>query len=810
MTVAHVRPRGPVPDAALLAAIVDGGFDAVLAKDLEGRILSWNPAAEALYGWTAAEIVGRSVEVLVPERGRVEIAGVLAAIRRGEHVPPFNTTRVTKDGREIPVRVQVSPIYDEAGALCGASSVARDNSEQTDVLAALAASDARYRALVDVLTEIVFVTDPKGEVVAPQPAWGTYTGQSARAAAGIGWHGAVHPDDRELFDEQCEVGFLSGEQFSFAARLLHGKTGEYRHAEGRLVPLRDNTNEVVEWVGSITDVHNRRVRAEVQRAQAERFRRIFTANLFAICYGEGDRIIDGNDAFMQMLHTDREHTPSGIFCSELMAPSASLLDPLPFRNADPREYEIMRRDGTTGYVLASSFDLAPNRGWMGFAVDLTDRRDAEREIRHLALHDPLTGLPNRRLLADRLTHALARATRNHTALAVLFIDLDNFKAINDRHGHTCGDEVLQAVADRLAQMARDGDTVARTGGDEFVVVVEDLVHGEDALAIAERVRKVLAAPISVGEHQFAVTGSVGMAIGPGSGIDVEHLLDVADTAMYRAKHEGRDRVSTGITDANDAPPQRIIEQDLARALSHEDLELAFQPVIDLREGATVGAEALLRWNVDGEQMSTAHAIAIAEETGIIGRLSDWIMRSSCRQFARWRSAQTEDVSDWRLHINVSAHDLADERFVDRVLDGVAEGGCAPSDVCLEVTETAILSDTYGAHDRLNVLRAHGVTVALDDFGTGYASLGNLRNVPADIVKIDRVFVAGLGHSERDRAIVEHTIDLAHQLGLTVIGEGVETLAQMMILDELGCDQIQGYVLARPRPVEELTSSLAYG
>jgi diguanylate cyclase (GGDEF)-like protein len=436
---------------------------------------------------------------------------------------------------------------------------------------------------------------------------------------------------------------------------------------------------------------------------------------------------------------------------------------------------------------------------------VTQRKVAEQEAEHRSLHDPLTGLPNRRLLVDRLEHGLSRARRQQSPIAVLFVDLDHFKEINDGFGHVVGDVALQTVARRLEELMRESDTVARTGGDEFVVLLEDLSSPDDAALIAERIRVGLSTPLVVEEHDLAVTCSIGLAISDDADERVEALLRRADDAMYRAKELGRDRVAcTARKDSHS--DRRWIERELKRALAEGSLDLAFQPVIDLRDRRPIGAEALLRWEVDGELIPTSSAIAVAEESGFIVQVSDWVLRAACRQFSAWRRAHP-DAAHWKLHLNVSTRDVADERFVERMFAAVAEGGCLPTDICLEMTETTMLRNPERAHGRLAMLRDAGMVIAIDDFGAGYASLGVLRDVPADIVKIDRSLVADLTGSERDRAIVRHAIDLAHGLDLVVVGEGVETEAQMAILDELGCDHGQGYAFAYPLPVEELTAVL---
>jgi diguanylate cyclase (GGDEF)-like protein/PAS domain S-box-containing protein len=709
--------------------------------------------------------------------------------------------RRARDGSDVRVHVRVAPVIDAHGGIVGISSVCFENTEQIETRQALAASESRYRALVDALAEFVLVTDANGVVVGGQPSWSAYTGQKEQRCRGRGWRDAFHPKDRARIDRQWLDGTVMLTPFSLAGRLLCAATGEYRHCEASVVPRRDHTGRVAEFVVAMSDVHERRLAEERQREMADRFGRIYSSNVFGICYGEKHRLLDANDAMLEMLGRDRAALAAGLSLDSLIVSPALDFD-TPFGDGETREFEIRRPDGTSAYLQSSGVSLAPDHGWLAVAVDLTQRRAAERNAEHRALHDPLTGLPNRRLLIDRLHHALARSLRQDTLVGVLFCDLDHFKEINDVFGHSAGDAVLQTIARRVEGLLREGDTVARAGGDEFVIVLEDLAEPNDGARIAERVRATVLQPIEFEDRLLHATCSIGVTLSTGLDDRVEALMSRADDAMYRAKQEGRDQIAFGAPPLDAHAERRWVERELRRALDDDRLEIAFQPVIDLRDGQPIGAEALLRWSVDGDAVPTARAIEVAEETGMIVRVSDWMLHRACGEFARWR-AKHPAAAAWKLHVNVSARDLVDERFVERVLDGITAGGCEPSDVCLEITETAMVRQPERAHSNLTTLRERGVIVAIDDFGTGYASLGVLRDVPADIVKIDRSFVIGLSRSERDRAIVGNAIDLAHRLGLRVVGEGVETLAQMAILDELGCDQAQGFAFALPRPVDEL-------
>lgn len=663
----------------------------------------------------------------------------------------------------------------------------------------------RYQALIDALSEFVLVTNADGETLGPQPSWSTYTGQDTHAYAGRGWLDALHPHDRATLEEHWSEGASASEAFTVAGRILDAN-GDYRYCNARVAPVLDEEGRVVERIAAISDVHDRQLAEERDHRTSELFRRIFAANVFGICYGERRRILDANDAMLEMLGATRGDLGDGIPVGNLRVAGAPVDASQVFGQAESAEFEISRPDGSTAVLLTTGVSLAPERGWLGVAVDVTQQRAAEREAEHRALHDPLTGLPNRRLLVDRLEHALNRAHRHDGIAGVLFCDLDYFKEINDTFGHAAGDRALQEVARRLEQSLRDGDTVARVGGDEFVVVLEDLAEADDSILCAERVRDALSAPITLEDREVPLACSIGIALSGGDDDRVEALLSHADEALYHAKQEGRDRIAVGSKTTRSHSERRWVERELKFALTADGLDLAFQPVIDLRDGRPIAAEALLRWTVDGETIPTARVIEVAEETGIIVRLSDWVLREACREFANWRDAHAEAV-DWRVHINVSARDLADDRFEERVLAGIEAGGCAPSDVCLEITETAMVRKPELAQSRLTAVRQHGVCIAIDDFGVGYASLGVLRDIPADLVKIDGSFIAALEHSEREHAIVEHAISLAHDLGLVVIAEGIETNTQRAILRALGCDQGQGYALGRPAPVDDLVARM---
>jgi len=384
------------------------------------------------------------------------------------------------------------------------------------------------------------VADESGSVYWVQPSWSAFTGQEPERAAGHGWLHSIDPRDRAQVAEHWVQQCVEGEPFTLAAGVWHAPSRAFRPCRGPVVPIRDD-GAATHWVASLSEDHHDEHTRDFERTMAARFHRIFAANVFGIAYGEHDQIVDGNDAFLDTIGSTRSHLTAGIRLGRLFDTADFALDT--FTNGSAREYEITRLDGTPAHVLAAGVSLTPDPGWLAFTVDLTPRKAAERAMAYLALHDPLTGLPNRRLLEDRLQHALAGAHRSNGGIAVLYCDIDHFKRINDSYGHRGGDTVLQTVARRLETVVRENDTVARAGGDEFVVVLGDLGDPTEATRIAERARVVLSQPIPLDTAEVRITASLGVALHAGPKDDVETLLRVADNAMYEAKTRGRDQVA---------------------------------------------------------------------------------------------------------------------------------------------------------------------------------------------------------------------------------------------------------------------------
>jgi diguanylate cyclase (GGDEF)-like protein len=435
------------------------------------------------------------------------------------------------------------------------------------------------------------------------------------------------------------------------------------------------------------------------------------------------------------------------------------------------------------------------------------RIDSEGRLAVLAQFDALTGLPNRALLSDRFSQLIVQARRHATQLGVLFIDLDNFKLVNDSMGHAGGDDLLREVARRLQSAVRAGDTVARISGDEFAVILTDLARPDDAALVAQKIIERLAAPMQVRGHEIFVTASIGISAFPADGDDVEALLGAADAAMYRAKQSGRNGYQFFTAEINQRTRARAqLGSELRRALEREEFALVYQPKYDLQTGRPCAAEALLRWNhPERGVVSPAEFIPVLEETGLIVAVGEWVLQRACKDVKAW---QAEGAVVVPVSVNLSARQFRQQDLDLRLIGLVKAAGVDPKLIELEITESQLMQDPDHAIRVMHSLSTAGIRIAIDDFGTGYSSLSYLTRFPVAALKIDRSFVADVLSDKADAAIVRTIIDMAHTLGSIVVAEGVETEAQAALLRSLGCEQAQGYFFARPMPEADLRALLS--
>ena len=480
------------------------------------------------------------------------------------------------------------------------------------------------------------------------------------------------------------------------------------------------------------------------------------------------------------------------------------------------EYRLIARDGRTVWLRDESVLIRDEKGrpqyWQGILLDITERKQAEEEVAFLAYHDRLTGLPNRAMFEEIMQLDLARARRHRLSAAVLYMDLDNFKLINDSLGHEAGDELLRQVAARITEASRETDLVARLGGDEFLILLSDIEHGPGPGApstallavetVASRLHECLREPFRIEDSEFYVSASIGISVYPIDARDGRTLLKHADAAMYRSKKFGPGSYVVFPAEETDRRTALSMATRLRGAVEARQWMLHYQPVIHLTEGHAVGVEALLRWKDPDEGIiPPAEFISLAEEMGLIERIGDWVLEELCRQSQLWRAQGLE----LELSFNLSPRQLWQPEVVQKVLAPLRAGGCDPTTVIVEITESAVMTDPDRTQEILEALREHGIRFAIDDFGTGYSALSRLKDLPVDILKIDRSFVRDLPHDQDAGTMARTIIQLAHSLGMIPLAEGIESEEQWRFLVEQGCVYGQGFLFSHPLPGDQITA-----
>lgn len=620
------------------------------------------------------------------------------------------------------------------------------------------------------------------------------------------WTRHIHPDDRKRCLDNSQR-LLDYEQFTLEYRFLH-KNGAVLVVRDESRVLRDADGRATEIIGSWSDITASESERDRLRLYAAAFDNTHDAVLItddtgtivavnpatvAITgYGETDLL--GSNA--RMLQSGR-HTPSDY---------RTLWAALTSTGTWQGEIWNRRKNGEIFPQLMTISAVrnahGATRHYVSIATDISQIKKVEEQLSYLAHHDALTGLPNRLLVTSRLEHAIAHAARHGERVGVLFIDLDDFKKINDGLGHTIGDELLLAVAKRFGQRVRQQDTLGRLGGDEFLVVLEKIGSIDRIASVAHALRRCLAQPIALSSgHEIHVQASIGISVHPDDGLHADALLRSADTAMYRAKATTGDKVCFFTADMGSAATEQLeLEVALRHGIAHGELELFYQPKFVVASGALYGAEALVRWRrADGQLESPARFIPVAERTGLIGPLGEWVIDAACRQQRAWRDAGCQLLP---VAVNVSVHQFAMMDLAAIVTAALERHHLQPALLGIEITESAVMEQPERAIAVLLPLQRLGIEIHLDDFGTGFSNLAYLTRLPLDVLKIDASFVGALGTDPAADALVDSVIALAHGIGLEVVAEGVETAAQLAFLKAHGCDHVQGYHLGRPIPAVE--------
>ena len=680
------------------------------------------------------------------------------------------------------------------------------------------ASEMRFRALIENGSDGIALMGPDGACIYAAPSTERILGYKPEELVGVNAFNLIHPDDlRNAGQAMASVLTQPGGSVESSNR-FRVKDGSWRWFEGVATNLLHEPT-VRAIVMNYRDVTERRLADEALKESEERFRSIQESALDAIITMNAEGLITSWNPQAEITFGWTSDEVVGRPLSETIIPPKSREDHTRGleRFQSTGEGEILNkrieitaldRDGREFPVELAvvPFYRDDAVSFCGFIRDIRERKKAEETIRHLAYHDVLTGLPNRALFEERLGIELAQARRSRQKVAVMCLDLDRFKIVNDTVGHGAGDQLLQEVANEFAQTIREGDTVARVGGDEFSFLLTGVERAEDAAVVANRVLGIIRHPRTIAGQEFRVTTSIGITIFPRDGEDAVALIRNADTAMYRAKERGRDNFQV-FTPAMEATLLEVLalESDLNHALEREELIVQYQPVMDIKSGRIVGGEALLRWQHPQRGLvGPDEFIPLAEETGLIVPIGEWVLRKACAEAKAW---QDGGLGAMRVTVNLSARQVEHPGLVQLVAEVLKESRLPPQCLHLELTEGAVMRHVESVVSTLSELRALGVGISVDDFGTGYSSLGYLKRFPIDTIKIDRSFIRDVTSDHNDAAIVTTVIAMARGLNLRVIAEGVETEGQLAFLRENDCHEFQGFLLSRavsPAEFEALT------
>jgi diguanylate cyclase (GGDEF)-like protein/PAS domain S-box-containing protein len=679
----------------------------------------------------------------------------------------------------------------------------------------LAARHAMLSQAIEQNPHAVVITDPDGRVIYCNPAFTHMTGYTLTEIEGQTpalWQSGETAD--EVYRDMW-ARIAAGEPWEGEIRNRR-KNGALYWERQHVGPLRDANGRIVRLIAIKEDITHLR---EVEQALLLREQALASTNngiMISHAIEDDHSIMYVNPAFERITGYTAQEAVGRIgrflMRDDLAQPGlneirAALREKRP-GHAVLRSY---RKDGTMFWneLFISPISDASRRDvthYVSVVNDVSDRMQYQTALEHQATHDNLTGLANRNLLHDRIAHAIGHARRANLMVAVLLLDLDHFKNVNDAYGHSAGDVLLKETAARLRRCVREIDTVARLGGDEFVIVLTDLTQAEDAETIAGKIRDALAEPIMIDRHEAFVGASIGIALYPRDGEHGEILLRNADIAMYRVKEHGRNSVHRFSPELASMALDRIdMEAALRRALERREFVLHYQPKVDVLSRRIVGAEALLRWEQPRVGLVyPGEFVRLAEETGLILPIGAWVIREAFRQQAAWRAAGLPPL---KLSINISPRQFRQEELPELVARALTETGAEPAAFTFELTESMVMHDVDSAQVSLRALKQLGIELSLDDFGTGYSSLSYLRRFPIDEVKIDRSFVSELHHNEDDAAIAAAVVAMAQTLGLRVVAEGVELDAQLATLEKLGCHEVQGYLLGRPLAADEFAALL---
>ncbi len=798
-----------------LKAVVETSPLAIYSVTPNGLVTLWNPAAEKMFGISTEQALGNG-SPLVAQGNADKALELRRRVMAGETIFNYEITRKRSNGSEIEISISAAPLRGGAHEIIGVLVICSDITSLKETSRALDQQLHFTQELLEVMPSPIFYRRAEGAYLGFNRAWELFFSKRREEWIGKRPHDLLRAEVATAAEIEDREVIATGRTLVTQDVVKDGR-GMERHVVRHISQFTDAGGRPAGVIGVLTDITDFKQVAKALEASEGRFQALTESAMDIVTVLDADGVIRYQSPSVKHLLGYAPEVMIGRSQFDLVHrdDAEALRDAfheLLSRGQMERaiEFRVVRSNGewrTLEAIGKNCLDVPEVRGIIVNTRDITDRKNIEKRIQHLAFHDALTGLPNRSLMQDRVSQAIGRAERSSKRFAVMFIDIDNFKNINDTLGHDVGDELLRQVAARLIDSVRTHDTIARQGGDEFIVLLDELEGHQGATRVAHKILDALRLPFQVGGADQHVSGSIGIALYPDDGRDPPTLLKNADTAMFHGKALGKNTYQFFTPQMNIAVKRRAaMESSLRAAVKNGDFTIVYQPQIDLNTGEIVAFEALVRWvSEDSGTMMPGEFIPLAEETGLINEIGEWVLREACRQAVAWRK---KGYPPRRMAINLSARQLADKGFVELLVRILEETGLEADSLELEITESQVMRQGEGSVMLLNEIAGMGVHLAVDDFGTGYSSLSYLKRLPIGKLKIDQSFVRDITVDPNDTAIVVAIISMARSLDLDIIAEGIETSGQLMLLRAKGCSVGQGFYFSVPMSADDLAPILA--
>ena len=799
---------------ASLKAIVESSPLAIYSVTPSGVVTLWNPAAEKMFGLREADVLGKPSPLLTSNN--VELgSAVHGRVLAGETVHNHEVTRVRPGGLPMEISYAAAPLRGPDFEVVGILATCTDITAIKRTASALGDQLRFTQELLEVIPNPIFYADRDGRYLGFNLAWERFFGRRREEFFGRRVSDLLPAALAAACTQRDQQVIETGELMIAEVPMLNAD-GEPRQILEHVSRFTNRDGKASGTIRLLTDITDFKQVEQALQASERRFQALTESAMDIVTVLDVDGIIIyQSPSVRHLLGVDPMDMLGKSQFEFVHRDDAGMLRER-FRQLVERgemqqaaEFRVRAADGTWRTLESIGKNCLNVPAVSGIIVntrDVTERRQIQQRIQHLAYHDALTGLPNRSLMQDRISQAISHAERSGKRLAVMFIDLDNFKNINDTLGHDVGDDLLRQMSSRLTGSVRSHDTIARQGGDEFIVLLDQLDSHLGASKVAQNILDALRAPFQLGGSDQHISGSIGIALYPEDGRDPPTLLKNADTAMFHGKGLGKNTYQFFTSQMNIAVKRRaVMESSLRAAVQNGDFTLVYQPQIDLNTGAMVAVEALVRWvSADSGTMMPGEFIPLAEETGLINELGRWVLHESCRQNKQWLDM---GLPPRRMAVNLSARQLNDKGFLDSLVQILDETGLDPSLLELEITESQVMRQGEGSVQLLNEISSMGVHLAVDDFGTGYSSLSYLKRLPIGKLKIDQSFIRDITVDPNDTAIVVAIINMAKSLDLEIIAEGIETAGQLTLLRAKGCGVGQGFYFSVPLSPADLSPLL---